>query len=140
MTECHTLIPIVLASRRDRSLLVLLLLLSSSIEYARLEPLHVGRPSHRNSPSQVRIAVAQIPEQFTKGNPETLMGFASLGRAIDIGDGFWESQWHEVDKWWINQLSISPMRVGNDSHADIIFVPATLRFDLGRRYDVRRRV
>lgn len=75
----------------------------------------------------VRIAVAEIPGTYTKGSVEQLWGFGALGSAVDIQDDMWQPRQHDIDRWWINQLNISPLRVWDQQHADIIFVPATLR-------------
>ena len=120
-----------LGSQKARLLLALAAVLCSRSILASPVQASQGSRLHRSIPKQAKIAVADIPERFTKGNLDALLGFASLGKVIDIESAFWESQWHEVDKWWINQLTISPMRVWDSEQADIIFVPATLRSDPG---------
>ena len=119
-----------LVSQRPNTLLALLAFLCCIVGLAAPIRSSIDRRSHKDTPGQVKISLAVIPEEFTKGSLENLLGFASLGKTIDIDNSFWESQWHEVDKWWINQLTISPLRVSDDDQADIIFVPATLRSKL----------
>ena len=75
----------------------------------------------------VKIFVAQLPPQFQNWSPEELWGFRGLGHAVDIKQSLWEANWHSVDKWWINQLNVSPLRTAEVNEADVVFVPATIR-------------
>ena len=101
--------------------LVIALLASSQQSVLGRQQLH-GR--------NVKIAVAEIPGEYTKGSVEQLHGFGALGSVVDIQNYMWQPVWHEMDKWWINQMTISPLREWEHQRADIIFVPATLRWAL----------
>ena len=78
-------------------------------------------------PGAVSIHVADIPSRFQTWTPEDLWGFRSLGHAVNISDNLWVPEWFSIDKWWINQLNMSPLRVFDAEEADVIFIPATIR-------------
>jgi len=76
---------------------------------------------------EVRIYVAPLPAKFHDWPAEDLWGFRSLGDAVDMSQSLWDPSWHAIDKWWVNQLSISPLRTADVDEADVVFVPATIR-------------
>ena len=71
--------------------------------------------------------MADIPSRFQTWTPEDVLGFKSLGRVVNATDNLWVPEWYSIDKWWINQLNISPLRVHDAQKADVIFIPATIR-------------
>ena len=89
-----------------------------------------GRRLPDRRSQDVKIAVAEIPGKYTVGSVDEMWGFGALGSAVSIEDDLWQPRWPDIDKWWINQLNISPLRVWDHQSADIIFVPATLRWAL----------
>ena len=97
-----------------------LIVIALSLQYNIASPIQVPQNS-------VRIFVAELPPQFQSWSPEELWGFRGLGHAVDIKQSLWEANWHSVDKWWINQLNVSPLRTAEVSEADVVFVPATIR-------------
>ena len=97
-----------------------LILIALSLQYNIVSPIQVPQNS-------VRIFVAKLPPQFQSWSPEELWGFRGLGHAVDIKQSLWEANWHSVDKWWINQLNVSPLRTAEVNEADVVFVPATIR-------------
>ena len=87
------------------------------------------RPAHF-SPS---FYIAEVPDKFTngingKGRAETdsHYGFAALGPLLSAEHDHWDTIWHRVVGWYINQLSTSFLRTYDVDAADIIFVPATI--------------
>lgn len=102
--------------------------LSSTINNTHLVHSTTLRPRQMRS-TTVLISIAKIPSRYTRYSSEELWAFRALGNAIDIDQGLWEPRVHDIDKWWINQLNISPLRVLDEESADIIFVPATLRYE-----------
>ena len=80
-----------------------------------------------NRAQEVRIYLAPLPVKFHDWSAEDLWGFRSLGEAVDMSQNLWDPSWHAIDKWWINQLSISPLRTADADEADVVFVPATIR-------------
>ena len=72
-----------------------------------------------------------LPEKYAPGvtgagkeSRDRAYGYQSLGRLISAEDQHWDSSWTEVDLWLLNQLRISPLRVEDESAADIVIVPA----------------
>ena len=77
---------------------------------------------------EAKIYMTPLPQEFHGWPAEQLWGFRGLGSVVDINHSLWSADWHAVDKWWINQLNISPLRTADPDEADFIFVPATIRY------------
>ena len=77
---------------------------------------------------EAKIYLTPLPQEFYGWPVEQLWGFRGLGNALDIDQSLWSADWHAVDKWWINQLNISPLRTAKLEEADVVFVPATIRY------------
>ena len=77
--------------------------------------------------------VADIPDKYNngvygKGKKErnTHYGYAALGPLLSPEHDHWDSIWHRVVAWYIDQISTSFLRTYDIDTADIIFVPATI--------------
>lgn len=77
--------------------------------------------------------VADIPDKYTNGvygkekeEKDTHHGYAALGTFLSTEHDHWDTIWHRVVAWYIDQLSTSFLRTCDIDTADIIFVPATI--------------
>ena len=79
------------------------------------------------------IYVADIPAAYTTGvtgrgkiETDIQYGYDSLGQLLSPQEDHWDTIWHQVDAWFINQLKMSRLRTYDADAADIVFVPAML--------------
>ena len=76
-------------------------------------------------PQHPRLLFADIPFRYQKDLAQTY-GFQALGRHLSVEHELWDSQWHQIDLWFIDQFRSSPLRTYNETEADFVFVPASL--------------
>ena len=87
-----------------------------------------GFPGAFAREQEAKVYITPLPQEFHGWSVEHLWGFRGLGNPADINQSLWAADWHAVDKWWINQLNISPLRTADPEKADFIFIPATIRY------------
>lgn len=75
----------------------------------------------------LKIYVADVPDEYRMYQPaEEFWAFRSLGNIIDLFANQWDSMWHAVDRWFTNQMHISPLRIYSADEADIVYINAAL--------------
>jgi hypothetical protein len=86
--------------------------------------------SNNKNPS---FYVAEVPYAYTNGvygegktETDSHYDYASLEPLLAPEHDHWDSIWHRVVAWYINQISMSVLRTYDIDTADIIFVPATI--------------
>ena len=82
-------------------------------------------------PAHPRIFVQEVPEKFCPGAANDKAGargygFKSLNEPLSIEFSIWNSYWHANDLWFADQFRTSPLRVYNETEADLVFVPICL--------------
>lgn len=77
-----------------------------------------------------KLFIQEVPSRYRAGATATehdrTYGFSSLGPVLSVEHELWDSYWHAIDCWFIDQLRMSPLRTYNDSDADMIVVAASL--------------
>lgn len=75
--------------------------------------------------------ISEVPDAYIigyygQGKTDSHYGHAALGPLLAPEYDHWDSIWHRVTAWYIDQLSTSFLRTYDIDAADIIFVPATI--------------
>lgn len=90
----------------------------------------------------LRLYVAEVPEKFFTGvsgkgleEINRQYGHGALGKIWSPRDKYWLTPWHQVDAYWTNLVSISPLRTYDVEQADMIYVPTLMRVGDTRQYN-----